>query len=496
MYSAKELQEEFKNKPESYWLARGEDMALKLFHDMSNRVPAYKYFLAENNINPADVVTIEDFKKLPTIDKDNYLRKYSRNDLCWDGEFSSKKWVISTTSGSTGEPYYFPRTDVQDEYYALTAELYLRENFDIENKTTLYIDAFAMGAWIGGLFTYEAIKRVAGKGYSLSIITPGINKQEVISSVKKLGADFDQVIIGCYPPILKDIIDLGIAEGLDWQNYNLGVVFSAEGFSEEFRDYIKEYGKLANIYTSTLNHYGTVDLGTMSHETPLSIAVRRDAVASEELYFDIFGQTNKQPTLTQFFPELFYFEEINGSIICSSNSGIPLLRYDLKDNGGVITLSEVEEVYKKHSKNLKDNLISKKIENTAWNLPFVFVHERNDFSVTYSGAQIYPQEVMRALLDDSIKEKVTGKFTMIASYDNEAKNYLEINVELKQGIESNGELTTEIMDVIVKGLLRENSEYRILYGEYKEKLNPIVILWPYEDPLHFSGKGKQKWVKK
>ena len=155
------LQQLLKSKPESYWIGRGEAMALELFHEMADRVPAYKDFLKQRNINHRDIRTIDDFKNVPTIDKDNYLRQYSRQQLCWGGEFANDRWVISTTSGSTGEPFYFPRTDLQDEYYTLTAELYLRENFKIHERKTLYIDAFAMGAWIGGLFTYEAVHRVA-----------------------------------------------------------------------------------------------------------------------------------------------------------------------------------------------------------------------------------------------------------------------------------------------------------------------------------------------
>jgi phenylacetate-CoA ligase len=340
LQNAQKLQKRLKTKSEGYWMGRGERMALDLFHDMAVRVPAYKDFLAKNHFDPRQVRSIKDFSRIPLIDKDNYLRKYPREALCWDGKFADQRWVISTTSGSTGEPFYFPRTDLQDEFYALTAELYLRENFDIQHKKTLYIDAFAMGAWIGGLFTYEAVKRVAAKGYELSIITPGVNKAEVINSVRKLGSDFDQVIIGCYPPIMKDIIDLGIEEGLSWKKYNLGIVFSAEGFSEEFRDYIAKYAKLTNIYTSTLNHYGTVDLGTMSHETPAAILVRRQAVRDTGLYEGIFGETSKQPTFTQFVPEMFYFEEVNGGVVCSSKSGLPLVRYDLKDRGGVVEAGE------------------------------------------------------------------------------------------------------------------------------------------------------------
>jgi phenylacetate-CoA ligase len=490
------LQRNLHTKSEKYWIKHGERMVFDLFHQMTKQVPAYKDFLAKNDFNPKSVKSIDDFQKIPMINKDNYLRQYPREQLCWGGVFSDRDWVISTTSGSTGEPFYFPRTGLQDEYYAITAELYLRENFKIHQRSTLYIDAFAMGAWIGGLFTYEAVRRVAKRGYPLSIITPGVNKSEVINSVKQLGRDFDQVIIGCYPPILKDIIDLGRQEGLDWSSYNLGIIFSAEGFSEEFRDYIIKYGCLENKYTSTLNHYGTVDLGTMSHETPTTILVRRQAVNDRALFKSLFGDINKQPTLTQYIPEQFYFEEMEGRVICSSNSGLPLVRYDLKDRGGVISLEQLKHAYRYTDRDFENELSQEGIRDTLWNLPLVYIYERSDFSVTFSGAQIYPEEIRRALEVVSLENRTTGKFTMISGYDNQARNYLEINIELMSGVVATNELKKVITEQIVSHLLKENSEYRVLYDEYKSKLHPRIKLWPYQHSGYFHGKGKQEWVKK
>jgi phenylacetate-CoA ligase len=490
------LQKLLKKKPESYWTKRGENMALRLFREMSKRVPAYQDFLKKRDINPKRIVTIQDFAQVPTIDKDNYLRQYPREALCWDGKFANERWVVSTTSGSTGEPFYFPRTDLQDQQYAITAELYLRENFQIHQKKTLYIDAFAMGAWIGGLFTYEAVHRVAQKGYALTIITPGINKAEVINSVKQLGPDFDQVIIGCYPPIMRDIIDLGIEEGLDWSSYNLGIVFSAEGFGEEFRDHIAKHGQLSNIYLSSLNHYGTVDLGTMSHETPLSILVRRQAVGDKRLFRSIFGNVAKQPTFTQYLPEMFFFEAIDERVICSSYSGLPLVRYDLKDHGGVVTLKKVAEVYKGLGKNMQAEIDVAGLSSIAWNLPFVYVYERSDFSVNFMGGVIYPEEIRKALLIAPLPEKLTGKFTMEAVQDRKMSPELVIHVELKQRVTADKTLAREIQKTVVKLLLNENSEYASNYTSYVNKMWPMIKLWPYAHELHFSGKGKQKWVKK
>lgn len=490
------LQRDLKAKPESHWQQRGEKMALELFHHMSQRVPAYKDFLKNNGFDPKSVRTIDDFQQVPLIDKDNYLRKYPMEQLCWDGNFDKNRWVISATSGSTGEPFYFPRTDLQDELYATTAELYLRENFQIQDKSTLYVNAFAMGIWIGGVFTYEAIHRVAQKGYHLSIITPGVHKAEVVNSIRKLGAKFDQVIIGCYPPMLRDIIDMGIKEGLDWGDYNLGIVFSAEGFSEEFRDHIAERAHLSDIYKSTLNHYGTVDLGTMSHETPLSILLRRQGLEDRELFKDLFGEITKQPTVTQYMPEMFYFESVGSQVVCSAYGGLPLVRYDLKDRGGVLNLSEARQIYQARGKDLSRELEKAGIADTAWNLPLVYLYERSDFSVTFIGAQVYPEEIRRVLLHKEFHDHLTGKLTLEVDTDENMNSRLVVHIELKHGQEASDVPTGALEEAIKNTLIKENTEYASNYSSYGDKIRPNVKLWPYEHPTHFSGKGKQKWVKK
>lgn len=492
-----EVQQHLKTKPESYWIKRGETRALYLFHQMAKRVPAYKDFLKKNKVYPDKMKTVKDFNSVPTIDKNNYLRSYPRKMLCWDGEFKDESWVISTTSGSTGHPFYFPRQDDQDLQYALAAELFLRSNFDIDKKSTLFIVGFPMGAWIGGLFTYQALKHLVKRGnYKLSIITPGINKLEILKAVKNLGRDFDQVIIGSYGPFLKDTLDDGLNHGLDWKKYNLGFIFAAEGFNETFRDYVIKKAGLKNPYKDTLNIYGTVDLGTMSHETPLSVLIRRMAVEDQKIYQMVFSQISKLPTLTQFIPELFYFEDINGNLICSSFSGIPLVRYDLKDHGGVFTLEEIIKKFSNYGIDLYKKARGAQIAQTIWNLPFVHVYERSDFSVSFFAFQIYPETIRKALQEKTLETKVTGKFTMMVKYNKQSNQFLEINVELKAGVRESDVLKNTVRELIVKRLLKENSEYRKTSEEYPDRTIPKIVLWSYEDPTYFKSGTKQKWVKK
>ncbi|QQS44535.1 phenylacetate--CoA ligase family protein [Candidatus Roizmanbacteria bacterium] len=483
-----------RNNSSSYWQKKGEIKVLELFHSMAQRVPAYRKYLQNLAIKHQSVKTIADFKQIPPIDKENYLRRYSLEELCWDGSFNKEQWIISTTSGSTGEPFYFPRTNAQDREYALTAELYLRNNFSIERNTTLYINGFAMGAWIGGVFTYQAITDIAQTGkYPLSIISPGIFKPEIIKAINNLGSKFDQIIIGGYPPMIKDMIDDAIQSGIDWSNYNVGFVFSAEGFSEEFRSYIIRKAQLANYYTSTINHYGSVDLGTMAHETPLSIFIRKDLISSPRRYINIFNDFYRLPTLAQYNPLQFYFEEVDERLYCSAYSGIPLVRYDLKDHGGVYGFDEMLALYQSDGISLMEKIKGLELGKSIWRLPFVYVYERSDFIVKLYGANIYP-ETIRKVLNSYFAKQLTGKFTAEINYDDDHNQYLVINIEMKKGVKQTKVLIKLLTDEITKRLLKENSEFRSNYKESPLRQRPHIVLWEYESSKYFTPGVKQKWV--
>ncbi len=489
--------EELKTRDEEYWQERGQRFVLSLFHSAAEYVPAYKDFLAKHGIHAEHIRTIRDFQQLPTVDKESYLRAYPLEALCWKGKFRESRWTISTTSGSTGEPFYFPRTKRQDHQYAFVAELYLRENFQIHKRSTLYIDAFPMGPWIGGVFTYEAIRMVAERGkYPLSIITTGTQKAEIIKTVRRLGPHFDQILIGCYGPFLKDAIDDGIQQGLDWSKYRLGFIFSAEGFTETFRDYVAERTGLRDVYRGTLNHYGTVDLGTMAHETPLTILARRIAVDRKPLFQSIFGDTVKLPTFCQFIPELFYFEEQHGGLLCTANSGLPLIRYDLKDKGGVRPLRQLSSLFREQGIDIYTVAGARNIRDSIMHLPCVFVYERSDFSVSLYAFQVYPETVRKALQQSEFSQYITGKFTMMTKFDSEQNQYLEVNIELRPGAEISQPLEATMQEAVVTFLRRESSEYAKTYSEVPQRVTPHLVFWPYEDRLFFAPGVKQRWVQK
>lgn len=482
-----------REKKNSFWVKKREEKALELFHDMSKRVPAYKEFLKKNNINPSSIKSFKDFQSIPQITKDNYLREYPLKDLSWNGTLNNPL-IFTSTSGSTGEPFYFSRNHTIDWQSSVIHELYLKHISDVK-KPTLVIICFGMGVWIGGLITYQAFELASRRGYPISILTPGINKEEIFKALKKLAPNFDQIILAGYPPFMKDILDEASSRGINLKSLNIKLLFAAEAFTEKFRDHLLKKIHSDNPYSSNMNIYGSADIGTMAFETPLSILVRRLAMKKPSLFKDLFGKIPKTPTLGQYIPNFTLFEEVNGEILITADSSIPLVRYGIGDHGGVFTFNEVAEKLALHKISLYKEAKSAGISENLYQLPFVYIYERVDFSTTLYGLQIYPETIREVLLDSPFDEFVTGKITLVTKFDYKQDQYLEVNVELQKNKEVSPILKTQLTSEIIQNLREKNSEFRELSDYLKERAAPQLIFWPFEDPEHFKPGVKQKWVK-
>jgi phenylacetate-CoA ligase len=481
-------------KPASFWERERDRRLIRFFQNAARQVPAYKDYLKKHRVDPQKIRTIEDFKQVPLISKKEYLQKYPLEKLVWPGAFRGEMQTITSTSGSTGEPFYFPRNENLDWAGALVHEMFLRQSSKGAEGPTLVIVGFSMGVWIAGLYTYKAFDLAAKRGgYDLSIITPGINKKEILNALRKLSPNFRQTILVGYPPFLKDILDEAEAE-MDLPKLNLRLLFAAEPFSETFRDHVCRTAGIKNPLLDTMNIYGTVELGAMAFETPLSILIRRLA-AKKKWLTRLFPGVKKLPTLAQYNPLTVHFEAPEGQILLTGDNSIPLIRYAVGDRGGVFTQPELAE--KLRSYGWKDSvLVDEKIKGKTANLPFVYVYERDDFSTTLYGLQIYPEVIREALLTKQMPSYLTGKFSMTTKFDDKQDQYLELNLELKKNKKVGVAEKKEILQNIYEYLRSKNSEFRELSNYLKHRAHPKLVFWPAEHPLHFVSGIKQKWVKK
>jgi phenylacetate-CoA ligase len=483
-------------KKSDFWKKEQEKRLLGLFHVCAKKVKAYKDFLKKARINSEKIKTLDDFQSVLPINKHNYLRSYPWEKLCMPGSLIEQSLVLTSTSGSTGRPFYFPRNGILDAQSSLYHQMFLRNSKIDPEKSTLVLVCFGMGVWIGGVITYQAFKAVSERGYPMTILTPGVNKREIYEALKNIGPKYDQVILCGYPPFMKDVVDEAKQNGVNWHDFNVKMIFAAEAFSEKFRDYVVKKTGMNDPYRDTMNIYGSADLGTMAEETPISILIRRLALKNKNLYKKLFSDATRLPTLAQYIPQFINFESINKSIYCSGDNVLPLVRYEIGDNGGVLDFKDVEKIFTEEGLNLREEARKVEIEDTIAELPFVYVYERTDLSTKLYGAIIYPEYVKTGLQNITLEKYITGKFTMSTEHDENQDEYLEINIELKSGITESDWLAKEVSQSIVSSLLEKSAEHKNNADMMPGKVQPRITFWPHEHPTHFQTGIKQKWVKK
>lgn len=464
---------------------------LALFQQVVQTVPAYQDFLQARDIDSTAIQTLEDFEALPLTTKDNYLQQFPLAHLCRQGKLETCD-MIAVSSGSTGQPTFWPRF-VSDEYQIATRfEQIFADSFAADQKRTLAVVCFALGTWVGGMYTANCCRHLASKGYPLTVITPGNNKAEILRVVQTLGPMFEQIVLLGYPPFLKDVIDTGLAEGVLWPQYHIKWVVAGEVFSEAWRDLVGNRVGSMNPCFDSASLYGTADAGVLGNETPLSICIRRFLADHPDIAAELFGES-RLPTLVQYDPNSRYFEVTEaGTLLFSGDNGIPLIRYHINDHGGLVPYEQLLEFLQAHG---FDAIASLQQQGTApiRSLPFVYVFGRSHFTVSFFGANVYPENVTVGLEQPAICDWVTGKFVMQVQTDTDQNSHLVIYVELAQGETASSEREDEIAESMLQQLRRLNSEFaNYVPAEYQI---PQIHLLPHGDPTYFPVGVKHRYTR-
>ncbi len=461
---------------------------LELFHSVARDVPAYAAFLAEREIDPDSVRAFADFQRLPLIDKHNYHQKYPLRDLCRHGRLEANDFV-AVSSGSTGQPTFWPRYLTDELAVARRFEQVFHDSFRADERTTLAVVCFALGTWVGGMFTASCCRHLAARGYPLTVVTPGNNIAEILRVVERLGPEFEQVVLLGYPPFLKDVVDAGVADGVDWARYRPKLVLAGEVFSEEWRTLVGQRTGSSEPCFDSASLYGTADAGVLGNETPLSVCIRRYLAQHPDAARMLFSES-RLPTLVQYDPRVRFFETVDGTLLFSGDNGIPLVRYHIADAGGVVAFHEMLDFLGGFGFDPRAELGAR----GARPLPFVYVFGRADFTISYFGANVYPENVTVGLEQAPVDHWVTGKFVMQAREDEDRNRYLSIVVELGPGVAPSDDKVDAIAESILRHLLRLNSEF----ANYVplERQRPRVELAPRGDPAWFPAGVKHRYTRR
>lgn len=466
---------------------------LELFERTQASVPAYSAFLTAHGVDPAQIRTLADFRQLPLTTKSNYHHRYPLAERCRAGDLSSSD-MIAASSGSTGEPTFWPRFFTDELDVAARFEQVFRDSFMADGRRTLAVVCFPLGTWVGGMFTASCCRHLATKGYPLTVVTPGNQKAEIFRVVRALAPMFEQTVLLGYPPFLKDVIDAGIAEGVPWHSYALKLVLAGEVFSEEWRTLVAERAGIQNPISDFASLYGTADGGVLGNETPLSVCIRRFLAERSDVAQALFGEA-RLPTLVQYDPWQRYFEQHERTLVFSGDGGVPHLRYHISDSGGVMAYPAMIERLREFGFDAEQE--ARKAGVTRLHrLPFVYVFGRSHFAVSYYGANVFPDTVSIGLEQPETRAFVTGKFVLEVKEDPQRNRQLTIAVELAPGIEADAQpaLSRKVAEAILAVLLRLNSEFAN-YVPAERRL-PLVTLLPAGHPEYFPAGVKHRYARK
>ncbi|WP_046468789.1 phenylacetate--CoA ligase family protein [Allosalinactinospora lopnorensis] len=459
--------------------------AIELFHRVVASVPAYRDFLRANEVDPDSVRTFHDFRRLPLLSKENYHHRYPLPQLCRNGRLDGCD-MIAVSSGSTGRPTFWPRFLTDELGVAARFERVFADSFRAAERSTLAVVCFPLGTWVGGLYTAACVRHLAAKGYPITVVAPGNNKAEILRVIPELAPHVDQVVLLGYPPFVKDVIDSGLAAGVEWARYAVKLVLAGEVFTEEWRELVGRRAGMTDPDRDSAALYGTADAGVLGNETPLSVRIRRFLAGDPTAARELFGES-RLPTLVQYDPTHRFFETHEGTLLFSGDNGVPLIRYHIADEGGLVPYEDMLAFCARHG----FDPVSEADETRR--LPFAYVFGRSLFTVSYFGANIYPENVAVGLEQPGVSDWVTGKFVLQTVEDSDSDRRLRLVVELAPGEEPTSGRERLAAESVRDQLLRLNSEFA--HYVPPDRQLPHTILRAAGDPEHFPVGVKHRYTR-
>jgi phenylacetate-CoA ligase len=455
-------------------MRQGTRHALALFHEAAIRVPAYKDFLKKHGVRHAAIRSVNDFAHVPPTTKENYIDAYKGWKTAWDGD-SRGMHMISTSSGTTAMPHYWPRAQSHDVDGAIAHELFLEHIFRISKRPTLFINGFAMGNWIAGTFTMSAVSLVAWKGYPITLMTPGYDREAILTILRDIAPRFPQTIIAGHAPFLKELAEIISDRGLQ-KSTRIAFLGTGQGITESWRRYVAGMVNGTDLLRTVINLYGSADASLMGFESPVSIALRQ-GVERNGTAKELFGD-DRLPSLYHFDPRLTFMESQGDELVITKDSGIPLIRYNIHDRGGVYGFRDLVG-------HVADDAVKRELKRWTLPLPFVYLFGREKFMAKVYGANVYTEHVQAALDHPSLQRRISGKFLLETSYDVRENPMLVVRVELSPLEKPSRTLTRAIQTIFIEEVGRVNSEYRFILGSVGRRAHPTIKLYPHGHATYF-----------
>lgn len=462
--------------------------ALRAFKEAARRTPAYKSFLRNNKVDLKEIHSIGQFDlSVPQTDKENYIKKYGFEQRCKFGKFP-EKGNLDESGGTSGKPTNWVHDFDEETLLFKAVNFEYNYAFDGGNKNHLVINTWSTGPWATGIKFCEMMEKIS------LVKNTATDPKEVIDTLKMFGKERTYLLSG-YPPFIKNLLD-DYEKEINWREYDIDIVTGGEGIPLEWVYYVKNKLKPGARVVSS---YGCsdIDIG-IGFETPLSFFIRELAGKDEKLRLELFGK-EELPMLFQYNPLMHYIRNVVNDgkpeyeiTLLDTSAASPKIKYNLHDEGKKFSYLEIIDLLSKHYPDYSD-LFLKKGEKSSdiLHLPFLCVFGRSDGTLSFDGANVYPEQIERGILGEKKLAKYTNRFKMEKKYDKKHTASFQVHLELKKGVKVNSALNNLYAKQILMELLKINPDFRESYAKNKT-LVPHINLYPFEHHLFRQDDGKVK----
>ncbi|MDJ0724477.1 MAG: hypothetical protein QNJ38_05130 [Prochloraceae cyanobacterium] len=410
-------------------------------------VPAYQRFLTDNNIRIG-----EPFEMLPRSDKKSYALAYPFEELLGD-DYEDILGIFSS-SGSSGNLFYWPSLKSTNRSTPSNLRKFLEQRFAIDRKKTLAIVGTSLGSWLGGEhFSWMLKSIIMDTPYPFWVFSPGNKIEQIINLIDRIDALVDQIVIFIVPSTIAHLHLKASQLNKPLPLNKLKYIATGEPFPESVRISLQKLAGLDETTPFMFSAYGSADTGGLGIESIETVALRQLLYQNQTLA----KQLIKDSTIPHFFHFIAadtYVEIIDGNLAVTKWQAIPLVRYILYDRVSFYSWQELTEAIlaSKYLILPEDRPLINVITG-AKNLvgDLIAVTGRSDSTLVLNGCNLTEYMLDEAVKCEELQELTTGLYRAKIIYENN-KQYLNFDLEIKEGVSADLKTTEIIFSCLVRKL--------------------------------------------
>ena len=368
-------------------------------------VPHYRKRFDACGVNPADIKTLADLRRLPFTEKQDLRDNYPYGLFAVPRENIVR---IHASSGTTGKATVvgYTRRDL-DNWADMVARCLAMAG---ANRSDFVHNAYGYGLFTGGLGAHYGAERL---GATVIPVSGGGTKRQV-----QLMRDFGATVLTCTPSYALHLYDAGRAEGIDIRELPLRIgVFGAEPWTEAMRSDIEE-----KLGITALNIYGLSEI--MGPGVAMECAASRQGMHIFEDHFlpEIINPQTGEPLPPGETGELV--------ITTLTKEGIPLVRYRTRD----LTRLDYTPC---------------RCGRTHVRIGRIF--GRSDDMLIIRGVNVFPSQIESILLDS---EGLTPHYQIVLDRENNL-DVMEVRVEVSESMLSDAIKNLQRTEIRIQKIIKE-----------------------------------------